>query len=193
MLCPPNVLIKAIDAVRVILPRGLALTLALQGDNVWRAYQEARVEAALKGRDIRLFPLPVFEFSYGLQIYRVYPLPLVTSKEDAVVHYYDELSPYLGVSHDRQLFVELSVDEARRCAPFLGSVCPVLKPIDRKAKTPSCTAAVFLQDQDAVQRNCRLNSRKWTGIDIFYIGGRRWGYANMSNVTLVMQCPGKDI
>ena len=104
------------------------------------------MEAVFKGGDIRLFiHLPVFEFNYGLKC--AYPLPLVTSKKDAVAHYYDVLSPYLGVSHDRQLFMKLSVDGARRCAPFLGSVCPFLKPIDRKAKTSSCTAAVFLQDK----------------------------------------------
>ena len=90
--------------MRIILPRGWALTPALQGGNVWRAYQEARVEAALVGGDIRLFiHLPVFEFNYGLQIYRVYPMPLVTSQSDSVAHYYDKLAPYLGVSPDRQL------------------------------------------------------------------------------------------
>ncbi|KAK4028553.1 hypothetical protein OUZ56_021558 [Daphnia magna] len=57
----------------------------------------------------------------------------------------------------------------------------------------SCAVAVFLQEQEGIQRNCRLDSKKWTGIDLFYIGGRKWGYAGKDNVTIVLQCPGKRI
>ncbi|KAK4013729.1 hypothetical protein OUZ56_026281 [Daphnia magna] len=35
--------------------------------------------------------------------------------------------------------------------------------------------------------------KKWTGIDLFYIGGRKWDYAGKENVTIVLQCPGKRI
>ncbi|KZR95763.1 Uncharacterized protein APZ42_010284, partial [Daphnia magna] len=72
-------------------------------------------------------------------------------------------------------------------------VCPFLKPIDRKGRMKSCAVAVFLQEQEGIQRNCRLDSKKWTGIDLFYIGGRKWGYAGKDNVTIVLQCPGKRI
>ena len=106
-------------------------------------------------------------------------MPLVTSQSNSVAHYYDKLAPYLGVSPDRKLFVELAVDVARRCAPYFESVCPFLKPIDRKARSTSCTASVFLQEKDAVQRNCRLNGRPWTGIELFYIGGRSCGCPSM--------------
>ncbi|KZR97023.1 Uncharacterized protein APZ42_008322, partial [Daphnia magna] len=97
------------------------------------------------------------------------------------------------VPPDRQLFVEFNVDEARKCTLYMGSVFLFLKPIDRKGRMKSCAAAVFLQEQEGIQRNCRLDSKKWTGIDLFYIGGRRWGYAGKDNVTIVLQCPGKRI
>ncbi|XP_045028552.1 uncharacterized protein LOC123471382 [Daphnia magna] len=103
------------------------------------------------------------------------------------------LAPYLGVSPDRQLFVEFNVDEVRKCTPYMGSVCLFLKPIDRKGRIKSCVAAVFLQKQEGIQRNCHLDSKKWTGIDMFHIGGRNWGYAGKDNVTIVLQCPGKRI
>ena len=161
---------------------------------MWRAYQEARVEAALKGKDIRLLiHLPVFEFAYGLNIYRVFPMPIVTSKDDTIAHSWKELAPYLGVSPDQQLFVEFTMDEARRCMPFMESVCPFLKPIDKKSRITSCTAAVFLQDQQAVQEHCRLEDKKWTGTELFYIGARRWGYASKANISLMIQCPLREI
>ncbi|KZS05414.1 Uncharacterized protein APZ42_031436 [Daphnia magna] len=118
---------------------------------------------------------------------------VATSKEESVSHSYAELAPYLGVSPDRQLFVEFNVDEVRKCAPYTGSVCPFLKPIDRKGRMKSYTAAVFLQEQEGIQRNCHLDSKKWTGIDLFYIGGRKWGYVGKGNVTIMLQCTGKRI
>ncbi|KZS20527.1 Uncharacterized protein APZ42_012763 [Daphnia magna] len=192
LLCPPNVLAKALNSVRQTLPQGWGLTPTLQGGNGWRAYQEARVEAALVNGNVRLFiHLPVFEFNYALQIYSVFPTPVATSKEKSVSHSYAGLAPYLGVSPDRQLFVEFNVDEVRKCTPYMGSVYPFSKPIDRKGRMKSCAAAVFLQVQEGIQRNCP--EEKWTGIDLFYIGGRKWGYAGKDNVTIVLQCPGKRI
>ncbi|KZS19205.1 Uncharacterized protein APZ42_014434 [Daphnia magna] len=94
---------------------------------------------------------------------------------------------------DRQLFVEFNVDEVRKGTPYMGSVCLFLKPIDRKGRIKSCVAAVFLQKQEGIQRNCHLDSKKWTGFDMFHIGGRNWGYAGKDNVTIVLQCPGKRI
>ncbi|KAK4017441.1 hypothetical protein OUZ56_032752 [Daphnia magna] len=87
----------------------------------------------------------------------VFPMPVATSKEESVSHSYAGLAPYLRVSPDRQLFVEFNVDEVRKCAPYMGSVCPFLKPIDRKGWMKSCVAAVFLQEQEGIQRNCHLD------------------------------------
>ncbi|KZS10393.1 Uncharacterized protein APZ42_025150, partial [Daphnia magna] len=140
-----------------------------------------------------LFLQKVFEFNYALQFYSVFPMPVATSKEESVSHSYAGLAPYLGVSPDRQLFVEFNVDEVRKCASYMGGVCPFLKPINRKGRMKSCAAAVFLQEQEGIQRNCHLDSKKLNGIDLFYIGGRKWGYAGKDNVTIVLQCPGKRI
>ncbi|KAK4007057.1 hypothetical protein OUZ56_012213 [Daphnia magna] len=63
-------------------------------------------------------------------ICRVFPMPVATSKEESVSHSYTGLAPYLGVSPDRQLFVEFNVDEVRKYAPYMGSVCLFLKLID---------------------------------------------------------------
>ncbi|KZS08236.1 Uncharacterized protein APZ42_027838 [Daphnia magna] len=93
----------------------------------------------------------------------------------------------------RQLNVEFNGDEVWKCAPYMGSVCPFLKPVDRKGRMKSCAVAVFLQEQEGIQRNCHLDSKKWTGIDLFYIGGRKGGYTGKDNVTIVLQCPGKRI
>ncbi|KAK4024744.1 hypothetical protein OUZ56_010164 [Daphnia magna] len=193
LICPPNVLAKALNSVRQALPQGWGLTPALQEGNGSRAYQEARVEVALANGNVRLFiHLPVFGFNYALQIYSVFPMPVATSNE-SVSHLYAGWAPYLGVSPDRQMFVEFNVDEIRKCAPYMGSVCPFLKPIDRKGKIKSCVAAVFLQEQEGIQRSFYLDSKKWTGIDLFYIGGRKWGYAGKGNGTIVLQRPGKRI
>ncbi|KZS10502.1 Uncharacterized protein APZ42_024997 [Daphnia magna] len=121
----------------------------------------------------------------------VFPMPVATRKEESVSHSYAGLAPYLRVSPDRQLFVEFNVDEVRKCAPYMGSVCPFLKPIDRKGWMKSCVAAVFLQEQEGIQRNCHLDSKKWTGINLFYIGGRKWGYAGKDNVTKGSSALGK--
>ncbi|KAK4021825.1 hypothetical protein OUZ56_003734 [Daphnia magna] len=178
LLCPPNVLAQALDSVRQALHRGWGLTPALQGGNGWRAYQESRMEATLAIGNVRLL--------IHLPIYSVFPMPLATSKKESVSHSYAGFSPYLEISPDRQLFVEFNVDEARKCAPYKGSVCQFLKPSDQKERMKSCTAAVFLQEQEGIQRNCCLDSKKWTGIILFYIGGRKWGYA-------VLQCPRERI
>lgn len=120
-------------------------------------------------------------------------MPIATSKEESVSHSYAGLAPCLGVSPDQKLFVEFNVDVARKCAQYIGSVCPLLQPIDRRGWIKSCTAGVFLQDQDRIQRNCRLDSKKWTVIDLFYTEGRKLGYAEKNNVSIVLQCLGKRI
>ncbi|KAK4015072.1 hypothetical protein OUZ56_030062 [Daphnia magna] len=85
LLCPPNVLAKALNSVRQALPQGWGLTPALQGGNGWRAYQEARVEAVLANGNVRLF--------IHLPLYSVFPMPVATSKEESVSHSYAGLAP----------------------------------------------------------------------------------------------------
>ncbi|KZS03159.1 Uncharacterized protein APZ42_034182 [Daphnia magna] len=167
LLCPPNVLAKAPNSVRQALLQGWGLTPALQGGNRWRG-QGGRQRSFVHSS-------------------------AATSNEESVSHSYAGLAPYLGVSLDQQLFVEFNVDEVRKCAPYMGSVCPFLKPIDRKGRIKSCAASVFLQEQEGIQRNCHLDIKKRTGIDLIYIGERKWGYAGKDNVTIVLQSPGKRI
>lgn len=62
-----------------------------------------------------------------------------------------------------------------QCAPYMKSVC-VLKTDCPERKNEELYGSGFLQEAEAIQRNC-LNSKKWTGINLFYIGGRKCGYA----------------
>ncbi|KAK4004239.1 hypothetical protein OUZ56_005981 [Daphnia magna] len=96
-------------------------------------------------------------------------MPVATSKEESVSHSYAGLASYFGVSPDRQLFVEFNVNNARKCAPYMDSLCLLFKPIAQKGRMKSCTEAVFLQEQEGIQRNCRLETGK-------------------DNVTVVLQC-----
>ncbi|KZS20291.1 Uncharacterized protein APZ42_013064 [Daphnia magna] len=80
LLCPPNVLVKALDSVREALPQSWRMTPALQGGNGWRAYQEAWVEASLANGNI----------------YSVSPIPVATSKEESISHSYVEFASIPG-------------------------------------------------------------------------------------------------
>lgn len=66
----------------------------------------------------------------------------------------------------------------------MGRVYPFLIPIDRKGRMKSCTVAVFQREQEGIPGNCHLDSKRWTGIDLFYIGGRKWGYVYKDNLII---------
>ncbi|KZS18257.1 Uncharacterized protein APZ42_015679 [Daphnia magna] len=165
LLCPPNVLAKALNSVRQALPQGWGLTLALQGGNCWRAYQEARCVSYAGSHQQRVVGIPF--------VRRIGSIPGCIARLAAVRRVQRGRSPEM--------------------LPYIGSLCPFLKPIDQKGRMKSCTAVDFLQEQEGIQWNCHLDSKKWTGIDLFYIGGKKWGYAGKDNVTIVLQCPGKRI
>ncbi|KAK4006722.1 hypothetical protein OUZ56_011880 [Daphnia magna] len=86
LLCPPNVMAQVLEV-------WLESVTAGQGEGGAGERQRSIVHSSV---DLEFF----------------FPLPIFNNKEESVSHSYTGLPPYLGVSPDRQLFVELNVDEA---------------------------------------------------------------------------------
>ncbi|KAK4009567.1 hypothetical protein OUZ56_018701 [Daphnia magna] len=111
LLCPPNVLAKALDSVRGALPPSWRMTPALQGGNGWRAYQKAWVEASLA----------------NCNTYSVFPMPVATSKEESISHSYVEFASIPGGIARSETVRRVQRGRSPEMRPLHGQCVPILK------------------------------------------------------------------
>ena len=191
-LLPPERLVKILREVSDRLPTGWALTPVLRGAAVWRAYQEAVVATAAYQDGVRLFiHFPIYEFTYAFELYELYPLPTF-DKKSRKAHTFNGLPRYLAVSNDRQTFMELGSEDLRGCKGLEDRICPLNKAVHRKRLKRSCAVALFLQQSEAVYRDCNRNVEIWKGAEAVYIGQQLWAYTTDFPQQMVTQCVNKN-
>ncbi len=188
-LFPPAKLKSVLDEIKKALPPGWSLTPAVQAGNLWRAYQNARVAAATVPTGLRIFiHIPVYEFPLTFSLYRVISLPKA-SRNGTWALKYEPLPDLLAISSDRQSFIELSNEEARPCLSPGGTICPISRAIIRKRSKKACAVAVFLEDNNRIQRECSSVASPWKGPESIYLGRRRWGFSAAVPQQVVITCP----
>lgn len=158
VLVTPSNLTQILKDITMQLPRDISLITVPTLDTIHVYYEIARVHAVATETGIRIFvEIPLKSTDRYFQLFKLQNLPYFNKRLNQFVTIEGTYS-HIAVSEDKQFYVLYTLEDKLACTTVGRTVCPPTTPVYSK-RTPSCEMALFLNDTDLVQSEC-----KWTVI-----------------------------
>ena len=104
-----------------------------------------------------LIDVPIQNHSQQLSIYKTFTLDIPHGNFSA---HYDVNTPYLGITQDETMAVEISQHQFSICQKANGQFCNIHTPFQPLANPPSCITALYAKNAASISTRCSLQIRK---------------------------------
>ena len=110
-----------------------------------------------------LIDVPIQDHSQQLSIYKIFTLDIPHGNFTAC---YDVNTPYLGITQDETMAVEISQHQFSICQKANGQFCNIHSPFQPLTNPPSCITALYAKNAASISTRCSLQVRKTQNISI---------------------------
>ena len=110
-----------------------------------------------------LIDVPTQDCSQQLSIFKIFTLDIPHGNFTAC---YDVNTPYLGITQDETMAVEISQHQFCICQEANGQFCNIHAPFQQLAYPPSCITALYTTNTVSISTRCSLQIRKTQNISI---------------------------
>ena len=104
-----------------------------------------------------LIDVPIQDWSQQVSIYKIFTLDIPHGNFTAC---YDITTPYLGITQDETMAVEISPHQFSICQEANGQFCNILTPFQLLANPPTCITALYTNNAASIAGWCSLKIRK---------------------------------
>ena len=112
---------------------------------------------------VMLINVPIQDCSQQLSIYKIFTLDIPHGN---FIAHYDVNIPYLGITQDETMEVEISQHQLSTCQEANGQFCNIHTPFQPLANPPSCITALYTKNTASISTRCSLQIRKTQNISI---------------------------
>ena len=110
-----------------------------------------------------LIDISVQDHSQQLSIYKIFTLDIPHGSFTACI---DVNTPYLGITQDETMVVEISQHQFSTCQEANGQYCNIPTPFQPLTNPPSCITALYTKNTASISTGCSLQIRKTQNISI---------------------------
>ena len=110
-----------------------------------------------------LMDVPIQDHSQQLSIYKIFTLDVPHGSFTA---HHDVNTPYLGITQDEAMTVEISQHQFSICQESNGQFCNIHALFQLLANPPSCITALYTKNAASISTRCSLQIRKTQNISI---------------------------
>ena len=110
-----------------------------------------------------LIDVPIQDSTLQLSIYKIFTLDIPHRNFTA---WYDIITPYLGVTQDETMAVEISQHQFSICQAANRQFCNIYTPLQLLANPPSCITALYAKNATSISNRCLLQIRKPQSISL---------------------------
>ena len=139
-----------------------------------------------------LIDVPIQDCSQQLSIYKIFTLDIPHGNFTAC---YDVNTPYLGITQDETMAVEISQHQFSICQEANGQLCNIYALFQPLANPPSCITALYTKNAASISTRCSLQISKTQNISIpSQIAPNVWILIiapSAVTTTITLICPGE--
>ena len=138
--------------------------LPVSSEDTLHFYHYLHTHVLIANQQFLLFiDVPIEDCSQQLSLYKIFTLDIPHGNFTAC---YDVSTPYLGITQDDYMAVEISEHLFSACQEANGQFCNIHAPFQPLVNPPSCITALYAKNAASISTRCLLQIRKTQNISI---------------------------
>ena len=189
MIIPPDILKDIIHKIETDIKSHARLKLCEDPEtNIWSYYRTIKLTPiVLEDYLMLILTVPLVDQSLHMNLYKVYNLPML----HPILHVhaqYELKSSYLATIMDGMFITLPTALDVKLCLMTNGHLCmfkQVLYPVEQ---TNWCIYALFINDEEQIERNCVLKTINRTTNLAYSLDGYLWAMSALATEKLQIRC-----
>ena len=189
MIIPPDILKDILHRIEMDIKLHARLKLCEDPEtNIWSYYGTIKLTPiVLEDYLMLILTVPLVDQSLQMNLYKVYNLPVL----HPILHVhpqYELESSYLATIKDGMFITLPTALDVRLCLMTNGHVCMFNQALYPVEQTNWCIYALFINDEEQIERNCFLKTINRTTNLAYSLDGYLWAISTLATEKLQLRC-----
>ena len=189
MIIPPDILKDILHRIEADIKSHARLKLCEDPEsNIWSYYGTIKLTPiALEDCLMLILTVPLIDQSLQMNLYKIYNLPMLHPILHVHAQYKLE-SSYIATVMDGMFVTLPTALDVRLCLMTNGHLCMFNQALYPVEQTDWCVYALFINDEDHIEKNCVLRTINCTTNLAYSLDGYLWAISALATEKLQLRC-----
>ena len=190
MIIPPDILKDVLHKIETDIKSHARLKLCEDPEsNIWSYYGTIKLTPiVLEDCLMLILTVPLVDQSLQMNLYRIYNLPMLHPILLHVHAQYELESLYIATVMDGMFVMLPTALDVRLCLMMNGHLCMFNQALYPVEQTDWCVYALFINDEDHIEKNCVLRTINCTTNLAYRLDGYLWAISALATEKLQLRC-----